>query len=379
MMKRTVDDAELWEETLRGVALAVFAEAAAGDHSIDVNEFQAFLDDGWLSTKEELLSSSSSSAQRSSSHGSSFHGSSGYSSGGRGAVSQVAPSDAPAARRAMSSAEGGAGGGAGGGAEGGAGGGAEGAAPIEASAQPAPADGDGDGSADGEAVGTRGTESRGACSAVGLRPGLRPGLRSGTSPGLSPGLRSGTSPGLSSAKGGAMARMRRPASAASLGSYDLGGGRGYRGAVYAQRGPFVTMAVPHAPGSANGRRIAEATSRRGDRATPFSYVLLPSQPVAGLTPPVSSAAASRAACGACSSARSACSGGTRPRSAAGDRYPTRHTARPGSPHLPAATRMASRGALVRGRGASAMHLQPPRKQEVQLWRLAPSPWPAGRL
>ena len=52
-MKRCCDDAELWEEALRDVTVATFAEVSGGDRIIDVIEFQRWLAQGWRNLKAQ--------------------------------------------------------------------------------------------------------------------------------------------------------------------------------------------------------------------------------------------------------------------------------------------------------------------------------------
>lgn len=51
-LKRTVDDPELWEAQLRDVAMQTFREVSGEDSSIDIVEFQTWLNTGWLLLKQ---------------------------------------------------------------------------------------------------------------------------------------------------------------------------------------------------------------------------------------------------------------------------------------------------------------------------------------
>ena len=55
MLKRIVDDPELWDDELRDVCHVAFKQTAAGDRSIDVIEFEVWLNVGWLQLKREVM------------------------------------------------------------------------------------------------------------------------------------------------------------------------------------------------------------------------------------------------------------------------------------------------------------------------------------
>ena len=54
MLKRIVNDLEMWDEELRELCVAAFRVAAAGDRSIDVTEFEIWLSNGWRQLKRNL-------------------------------------------------------------------------------------------------------------------------------------------------------------------------------------------------------------------------------------------------------------------------------------------------------------------------------------
>jgi len=58
MMKRIVNDDDLWDEVLRDVVKSAFQTISGGDKSIDIVEFERFLNKGWLQLKASMISTS---------------------------------------------------------------------------------------------------------------------------------------------------------------------------------------------------------------------------------------------------------------------------------------------------------------------------------
>lgn len=55
MMKKIIHDQDLWDDELREVVKAAFASISGGDKSIDVTEFERWLNKGWLQLKASVM------------------------------------------------------------------------------------------------------------------------------------------------------------------------------------------------------------------------------------------------------------------------------------------------------------------------------------